>query len=48
MDEELAEKIYNVMKEHFGGSDVQHQVAKDFSRSELARFMYVYTDYFMK
>jgi len=47
-DLELKEKIYEVMINYIGGTQIRHDVAQDFSISELEKFIDVYFDYFMK
>lgn len=47
-DMELIEKIHEVMVNYIGGTQIQHDVAQDFSMSELENFINVYFDYFMK
>ena len=47
-DIELIEKIHEVMVNYMGGSQIQHDVAQDFSMSELENFINVYFNYFMK
>ena len=47
-DMELIIKIHEVMVNYIGGTQLQHDVAQDFSMSELNNFIETYFDYFMK
>lgn len=48
MDNELVNKINDVMVEYLGGDPKSHAVAQDFSRSEIENFIGTYIDYLMK
>lgn len=48
MDNELIEKIHDVMVEHMGGKMINHYVAQDFSMAELENFIHTYFNYLMK
>ncbi len=47
-EEHLMRDIYAVMREHFGDGGAATQVAEDFSKEELKRFIGVYYDYLCK